>query len=120
MIAPLAYAKSNEIIEVLEETDPVSFLQLIYDADSIITDSYHGTILSINLEKDIYSICGRNVSDFRKTDIMKQIGLDDRIVFDLNDLINKKYTSIDYDRVNTKLNALRVQSKQYLKKALQE
>ena len=83
-------------------------------------DSYHGTILSINLEKDIYSICGRNVSDFRKTDIMKQIGLDDRIVFDLNDLINKKYTSIDYDRVNTKLNALRVQSKQYLKKALQE
>ena len=87
MIAPLAYAKSNEIIEVLEETDPVSFLQLIYDADSIITDSYHGTILSINLEKDIYSICGRNVSDFRKTDIMKQIGLDDRIVFDLNDLI---------------------------------
>lgn len=47
---------------------------------------------------------------------MKQIGLDDRIVFDLNDLINKKYTSIDYDRVNTKLNALRVQSKQYLKK----
>lgn len=51
MIAPLAYAKSNEIIEVLEETDPVSFLQLIYDADSIITDSYHGTILSINLEK---------------------------------------------------------------------
>lgn len=120
MIAPLAYAKSNEIIEVLEETDPVSFLQLIYDADSIITDSYHGTILSINLEKDIYSICGRNVSDFRKTDIMKQIGLDDRIVFNLNDLINKKYTSIDYDRVNTKLNALRVQSKQYLKKALQE
>lgn len=51
---------------------------------------------------------------------MKQIGLDDRIVFNLNDLINKKYTSIDYDRVNTKLNALRVQSKQYLKKALQE
>ena len=120
LIAPLAYVKGNATIEVLEETDPVSFLELVYNADSIITDSYHGTILSINLEKDIYSICGRNISDFRKTDIMKQIGLEDRIICDLNDLFNKEFTPINYDRVNEKLNTLIEKSKQYLDEALQE
>lgn len=118
MIAPLAYAKSNEIIEGLEETDPVSFLQLIYNSDSVITDSYHGTILSINLGKDIYSICGRNVSDFRKTDIMKQIGLENRIIYNLEDLLNKKYDSINYEQVSERLEKLKQQSFAYLNQAL--
>lgn len=120
MIAPLVYVKGNRAIEVLEDTDPVAFLNLIYNAKTIVTDSYHGTILSINFEKDVYSICGRNESDFRKTDILKQIGLESRVVYDLKDLLNKKFDSIDYRLVNDKLEHLRKQSRLYLDNALSE
>ena len=120
IIAPLAYIRSSKNIEVLDEIDPIIFLQLLYNAQTIITDSYHGTILSINLGKDIYSICGRNESDFRKTDILKQIGLEDRIIYDLKCLLKKIYTPIDYKVVNDKLANLRKQSEQYLDRALNE
>ena len=76
--------------------------------------------MSINFEKDVYSICGRNESDFRKTDILKQIGLESRVVYDLKDLLNKKFDSIDYRLVNDKLEHLRKQSMLYLDNALSE
>ena len=117
MISPLGFFRGNKIVRILENVNPIDFLSLIYNATTVITDSYHGTILSVNFQKDIFSICGRNPSDFRKTDILNRIGLDGRIIYDLNDMLIQKYDVIDYSEVNKTVQKLRDESMLYLKDA---
>lgn len=118
MITPLGFFKKTKNIEMLEEVGPKEFLNLIYNAESIITDSYHGTILSVNFQKDIFSICGRNPSDFRKTDILDRIGLHERIITNMGDLLNRKFDPINYNKVGEEILRLKEQSLDYLKNAL--
>ena len=118
VITPFAYLKLNdEMIEMHPDVGPEEFLELIYNANMIVTDSYHGTILAVNLNKEVYSLCENFGSEFRKTDILKRIGLDDRIIYDINSLHNE-FKKIDYSRINSILESLRNDSYSYLKKAL--
>lgn len=120
IITPFAYLKlDDEIIEMHPEVGPEDFLQLIYDAEMVVTNSYHGTILSINLEKDVYSLCESGGSEFRKTDILKKLGMEERIIHTVEDL-EKHFAPIDYQRVHSKLEFLRSYSYKYLKTALAE
>lgn len=118
VVTPLNYIKPQKEIEILWDVDPVEFLTLIYNAKEIITDSYHGTILSINLEKEIYSICKGHPSDFRKIDILERIGLKDRVVANLEELLEKEYNKIDYLFVGKLVDEMREESIVYLKNAL--
>lgn len=119
VISPFAYIPSlNSNIEICPEFGPYEFLESIYNAQIVITNSYHGTILSVNFNKDVYSICTNGSGEFRKTDILERLGLQDRIIYDPNDIAEKKFEPIDYDKVNEKLNRLREHSLNYLKSAL--
>ena len=98
---------------------PIDFINLINNASLIVTDSFHGTIFSINLNKPFYSINGLSESDFRKTEILKELGLMNR-----NITWDTKYNElnqdiIDYSMVNEKLSVLRKQSIDYLRKAIE-
>ena len=118
VITPFAYVNLNdEVIEMHPEVGPEEFLELIYNAKMVVTNSYHGTILSVNLNKDVYSLCEKAGSEFRKTDILKRIGLEDRIVYDVNSLENS-FKEIDYEYVNSRLEVLRNDSLTFLKDAL--
>ncbi|MBQ8971726.1 MAG: polysaccharide pyruvyl transferase family protein [Clostridia bacterium] len=118
MIAPLGAMHSSKEVEVLNDVDPIAFLNYILNARRVITDSYHGTILSVNFNKDVYSICGQNVSDFRKTDILTRIGMQDRIISNVEHFNRIQHECIDYKQVNSKLNQYRKSSYEYLKNAL--
>ena len=119
VVTPLATVPYNsKYIEFHPEYSTLEIINAIYNASMIITDSYHGSIISINLNKDLYSICGRNASDFRKTDILNRLGLSNRIVTSIEDCLNMSNKSIDYDEVNQKRNALEVKSIAYLKNSL--
>jgi len=120
MITPLGFFKGGKNIEILEEVDPVEFLNLIYNARTVITDSYHGTIFSVNFSKDFYSICGKNPSDFRKTDILERIGLQGRIINSLSDLLDKEYDDIAYSIVDENLKELKEKSLEYLKQSISQ
>lgn len=48
---------NDEMIEMHPDVGPEEFLELIYNANMIVTDSYHGTILAVNLNKEVYSLC---------------------------------------------------------------
>ena len=68
---------------------PSEFLSLIHNANCVFTDSFHGTILSINYNKDFYTFkrfksTSKNNQNSRVEDILKRLSLDDRLV------INKK------------------------------
>lgn len=120
MIAPLNNIKSVQGIEVLKEVEPIEFMELIYNAKSVITDSYHGTILSVNLQKDIYSVCKGFPSDFRKSDILERIGLQNRVIRNIEQLLQEDFQAIDYKHVNAIVDVLRKESKEYLISAIRD
>ena len=120
VIMPFANVSNDDIIESHPEYGPIEFLNSIYNAEMVITDSFHGTILSVNFGKDLYSLCKAGGSTFRKTDILGILGMEDRAIFDSNDLITKRYTPINYTAVYEKLAIMRKNSLDYLKNALME
>lgn len=100
-----------------ESFGPIDFLQAIYDSRMVITDSYHGTILSLNLNKNVYSLCGKAGAEFRKTEIMERLGIGDRIVGCIDD-IAKNENEICFGCVNEKISVERMRSFDYLIKSL--
>lgn len=118
IIMPLNFMRNMPGVEILKDIDPIDFMNLIYNADTVITDSYHGTILSANLEKNIYSICKGYSSDFRKLDILNRIGLNDRVISDTKELLEHEFSPINYKEINKSLDLLRKNSINYLKKSV--
>ena len=120
VIAPLTILSKIKDVDFIYDADPVDFLNLIYNAKEVITDSYHGTILSINFNKEIYSFCRNGGADFRKTDILFRLGMENRILKNINDFFieDRKEKSLDYDKINKNLDKLRNESKDYLIKSI--
>lgn len=92
---------------------PVEFMELLKNAEVVITDSYHGTALSINFNKNFFSV-GINKNDTRISELLEKLGLTDRYMENINDLNSKNKVIEEYDEVNAKLQALVYQSKEYL------
>lgn len=110
---PKYLSKSN----VLRPT-PGQFVSLIRDAASVVTDSFHGSIFSINFSTQFYSFTKRAVLADMTND-------NDRIMEILNELnLQNRYKEgmpikfeddIDYSKVQVSLNQLRTESQNYLK-----
>ena len=100
---------------------PRQFLNLIKNAMIICTDSFHGTIFSINYEKNFYSFCKMDSNDkksenSRLQDILEEFKLGNRLISKTPD----KIENIDYEKVNKILNKRRQESKDYLINMLTE
>ena len=106
-----------------EFVDPLGFLQLIKNAEFVVTDSFHGTAFSLLFNKDFY-VFKRGRSDekinmfSRIESILSVAGLEDRIV-SLDEPFKLK-EHIDYVAVDEKLDQLRNSSLHYLRNALQD
>lgn len=73
------------------------FLSLINNAEFIITDSFHGTAFSINLNKEFFCFAPPKYYE-RIGSILSVTGLEDRLI---NDIKTYSYSSkINYDKVN--------------------
>lgn len=122
MAAPFAYLPcTDKRIEYHTEYGPLEFMESLCNAEMVLTDSYHGTILSVNLEKEFYSVCYDGYAEFRKTDILERLGLMDRVIAEESrdeGLQSIGRTKIDYAAVRDKLEPLRQHSINYLKTAL--
>lgn len=119
IVSPFAYIPIfDNMVKIIPMLGPEEFLDMIYNADKVITNSYHGTILSVNLKKDIYSVCESIGSEFRKTDILTQLGMEERIIGTLDALINMPFHPINYVQVHEKLSVLRDNSNAYLREAV--
>lgn len=123
IVTPFAYVREDSVFENHPEYGPIEFMKALLNAHMVVTDSYHGTILSVNLGKDIYSLCNKGGSEFRKTDVLCRIGLEDRIIFDHSEIFERRYgannSSINYESVWNRVSELRQKSLCYLKDALE-
>lgn len=120
VLTPFCYVAKSASLVPHPEYGPVEFLCAVKNARKVITDSYHGTILSINFCKDVYSLCKKGGSEFRKTDILKLLGMQARIVTEPTQLLSETYATINYTKVQKKIDVYREKSISYLDIALKD
>ena len=105
-------------IKTLNNVSPGNCLWLIKNAQAVVTDSFHGTALSANFNKEFYTYCpakGKKISG-RITGFLDNIGLKKRII---NDPDAFSASAIDFSDANKKLDELRSNSFDYLRSALE-
>lgn len=88
-------------------------------ADYILTNSFHGTAFSINLNKDFAAI-KPNKFESRITNILTTVSLMDRLVNGLlaSEVTDKILSTINYDKVNAVLDQKRSEAIEYLKSVI--
>ncbi|MBR5678243.1 MAG: polysaccharide pyruvyl transferase family protein [Paludibacteraceae bacterium] len=98
--------KRDEIDCLVLNTGPSGFISLMYYADCIITNSFHGTAFSINFNRNFWVFMPTAFTS-RIESLLSLCGLEDRIVEEKRDVL---YTQreIDYYRVNQVLDEERV------------
>lgn len=104
--------------------DPLEFLDIINNAEYVLTDSFHGVALSINLEKQFIAFKrfkddDPNNQNARIFNILEKTGLQDRLTGEstpIDSLINNKF---DYSQASNLLEAERHRCIDYLKNAIE-
>lgn len=106
---------------IKDDIDPKKFVSLIYNADLVLTDSFHGTIFSINL--NIPFITFKRFKDNKKSqnsriyNILSLTDLNSRI-YSKKMLINKRILDLDFNYANKIIEQNRKSSLGFLKKSL--
>lgn len=97
---------------------PFKFLSRLRDARLVITSSFHGTILSIILHKNFYVLAPDPKKRSRMDNILKLVGLTDRIIENEKDIEKVNLNDIDYTEPQNKLDNLRNESLEWLRSAV--
>ncbi|MCI1952654.1 MAG: polysaccharide pyruvyl transferase family protein [Clostridiales bacterium] len=121
IIAPMWNRDTLWADQVRMDIGPQEFIGLIQNAAYVCTDSYHATILSINLNTSFYTFSRHTEHDpenqnLRITEILDMFGLRERYLESATKLICP--SQVNFSSVNCKLNKMRKQSFAYLQRAL--
>ena len=119
MITP-EWPYHNNIGENIIDAGPKEYLTLIRNAALVCTNSFHGTALSLKLERPIFVLEDVNIKDERKRSILNQLGLQNRILSTLKQVDNLEEYTLDYVPVLSKMNDLKNESVLFLKNALRD
>ena len=94
------------------------FVNHIANADYVVTDSFHGTAFSLNLNRQVIVVKAPRYNS-RIESILRVAGLlDTRLVGSVEEGLKAASTAIDYNDVNPMIDAERKKSYEYLKNAL--
>lgn len=102
---------------VLGDVGPAEFVGLIRDADYIVTDSFHGSLFSINFNRNFYAFSKREgnlntMDNVRILEFLSELGLQSRFQADSEAVF---LSDIEYTDVNRLIETLRDSSNKYLK-----
>lgn len=126
VLTPMAGNVPNcpELLNVLE-AGPEEFLSLIRHAQAVVTDSYHGTLFSINFHKTFWVYTeGTKEHELgtRRGQILQELTLTDRIITDFTQIpavaVTNKGQVIDFSQADIALQAMRDRSIAYLGRAV--
>jgi len=102
---------------IINDATPYDFLYLISEADFIITNSFHGTVFSINFNIDFISIKNQKNPE-RVKDILEKLNLESRLVDSSYTTSQMPCKCIDYSKSNMLLQNLREESLNWIFNAL--
>ena len=94
---------------------PIEFLNLVFFAEAVVTVSFHGTALSLVLEKPFFSICLNDGRDGRVINLLKGMGLSSQLKPVGEELAVPR---MDYSLARRHLDTARTASLSFLFKAL--
>lgn len=103
----------------LWDAGPEKFLELIAKAKYVVTNSYHGNIFSIIYKKKFIS-APHYITSARVLELMNQLNLENVVYTDANKFESIDNIEIDYKKVEKRINKLKKQSIEFLKKSLEE
>lgn len=109
----LSYAHKN-----FQNSGPLDFLQLAYDADYIVGNSFHAVLFSIIFKKDFFFVRREDGLNSRMEDIMQRYKLGNRIIVSQID-DNMLLDSIDYDSMSELLNKNIENSKAFISEQIE-
>lgn len=108
--------RNNKIDKQYVCASPKKFVELIYNAEFIVTNSFHGTIFAINFEKQFIAIKKERYNS-RLQGLLEDLCLEDRFIkFDAN--IEFPLENIDYVRVRKQLEFERKKSRDFIKESI--
>ena len=100
---------------------PEDFFALVRDAEMVLTTSFHGTAFAVNYGKPVFTVVkDLKASDSRQVSLMQNLGLEDKILSLTSPFPQKSQYGYDTQLEQQKLEQLRQQSKDYLKKSLSD
>lgn len=95
-----------------------TWLRGFYDAEYVITDSFHACVFSIIFHKPFICIGNRNRGMSRFDSLLNMFGLEDRFV-GINDMENYIEKDIDWEHIDCILTQKRTEAYHFLNQALQ-
>lgn len=120
-IAKRAYCVNKDKgIENILDAGPAEFISLISGASFVLTNSFHGTAFSINMQVTFCAvISSKKNNNSRIENLLIQLGLEDRLVREEQDFKDLKiFDSINYNRIEEKLSSLKNLSESFIRQAL--
>lgn len=116
-VSPLNYYNDNSIT-MLQDAGPVDFISYLLNAAFVVTNTFHGTIFSMNFEKPFFS-CGVQPGS-RQGQMLALCELEDRIVTSPKDLEEADDLEMDFTESSNNIQELRNSSLNYLRIALDD
>ena len=99
---------------------PNRWLSAIANAKFVITDSFHGTALSIVFNVPFVTFLKSNkpAMNARVTELLAVVGLSDRVVSSASEILKKMHDTIEWNVVNNRLAVLRENGRMWLMREL--
>ena len=102
------------VSKAISQISPEEFIGWVNHADYVVTNSFHGTAMSILLGKQFYCTPLQERGS-RIVSILAKLGLESRIITEID---NRTINDIDYDKVNKALEKEIKVSKEFLERAI--
>lgn len=103
--------KKEKGISYCSGIGPKEFVELFSKAKFVVTNSFHGTAFSVNFKKDFFSVVHPS-SPERAITLLRKIGLESRLIENAG--FGQADYRVDYDGIDSKLDSLKKESKEYL------
>ena len=107
------------------DCSPFEVLAYFRNAEEVITDTFHGSIFSVITHRSFTTLIRKSVgnsygNEEKLSDLLKRLGLANRMTTKIEDAENINEKAIDYAKVDEQLKAHREVAKEYLRKNLEE
>lgn len=103
--------KRKNIDYYFKGLNPLEFLYVLKNAEVVLTNSFHGTIFSLMLNKEFYSLYfSKNPK--RCENLLKQFELSNRLIKKYEDI--EKNEKINYEKINKMIESISNDSKKWL------
>ena len=109
IVSPFSVSFADKVITNI---GPLEFLKLIYQADAVLSNSFHATAFSMIFHKDVFVSKRSEKINVRMTDLLETAGLKNRLIESPEAISGIK--AIDWTETDARLTTLIEDSKNYL------